>query len=66
MTTVAIRLTSVMHVHGRGPARPEVELARQLARDDGALGAGVDDEAIGPLAADADRHRHPRRSRRAA
>ena len=60
MTTVWIWLTSVM-LNGRCAVRPgpRPSVARQLARDDGALGAGVDDEAIGPAAADADRHRHP-------
>ncbi len=44
-----------------GAAGTELELAGQLVGDDGALGAGVDDETIGALAADADRHGHPGR-----
>ena len=48
MTTVSIRLTSL--IEWTVAVRPglELERARQLARDDGALGAGVDDEAKGP------------------
>ena len=47
-------------VHGRGLPRPEREIAGQLARHDGPLGAGVDDEIIGAVPGDVDRHRHPR------
>ena len=44
ITTVSIRLTSVIEWTIAVRPGAEVERARQLARDDGALGAGVDDE----------------------
>ena len=42
-------------------ARPGVEPERvgELARHHRSLGAGIDDEGVGPLAVDRDRHRHP-------
>ena len=59
MTTVSIRLTSL--IEWTVAVRPgrELERARQLARDDGALGAGVDDEVERTLPVDTDRHGHP-------
>src|SRR3546814_10351085 len=43
-------------------APPEPEALGQFARDDGPLGAGVDEEGKGPLPLDHHLHRHPPRS----